>query len=223
MFNKLLIFNLALKQLEQGRLSTIDDPSTDAESLKELLSLATSSILRETLWQNFKTTARFVKLSEEEMEEVILPRGFCYSYIKPDNCITLVFPNLDYRLAFESQMHPTKNQTIVYTKEEVDAFTFVRYCDNYKVWHAEQIECLAFKLADYLAPQYLNDANKVTRINRMLKGKIEKASVFSGQEIGEEMVDRSAPDSDFDNARFNYNNQGGFRGPGYSPSRDGFR
>lgn len=221
MADRLTIFNLALKQLEQTRLATADDESEDGDTLREFLPLAIRSILRETLWQNFKTTARFRQVLSEDATELVFPYDFKYAYYKPVNCITLVFPNISYRKFFEPRLHPTRDENLVFTKQAVESFDFIRFTDNLALWHAEQAECLAFKLADYLAPQYLNDSGKVTRINRMLKGKIEKASVFSGQEVGEEVVDRSGDNSDIDISRIS--NRGfGPRGPGYSPFRDGF-
>ena len=224
--NQLTVFNLALTQLEQRRLATVDDRSEEAERLREFEPLAIRTILRETLWQNFKTSATFRDITAElKQQNIPFPVNFNYCYVKPDNCVTLVFPNAEDRKYFEPRAHPTQPINLVFTIGVVPSFDFIKFVNIYELWHAEQLECLAWKIANYLAPFYLNDSGKVTRISRMLQGKIDKAAVFSGQEVGEENVERfdSVDDSRFDSARSVFGNHGyGPRRPGYSPSRDGF-
>ena len=190
----LVIANLTAKQVEEPRLASLDEDKQFSNDFRELLPFITRLVLRSTVWTNFKVTMPFEPVTLDRY-----PVGFTHAYLIPEDCVYLygaedTFSTKEY----EKQLHPEdSSKNIVYTPYKVVEFHFIRYTENYAVYTTELADLIAMKMAERLAPFYLKDEAKITRISRETTKLFSSYGDNDAQETGVQYVDNSGRKSDF--------------------------
>lgn len=202
---KFFIANEVARLLEQGRLTNIDEDSKFATEIRDMLPFYTEHVLRRSGWRDATTRGKFVKLTQDEIDEIgSMPEGLTVAYEVPANVITVLGTSDGEFGRYRKELHPTKDLKILWLPNEVDGFIYVKKITDYSILSTDICLLIALYLADSLASSYLTDSRKV----RVLRTKLEKVEYEYKsrdiQETGQEDIDRryDQGQSDFDDIRY---------------------